>query len=135
MPPSKTYDLFISHAWQYGDDYYKLVQLLGNGSPLSWRDQSVPRCAPLIAKDYWGIQEALALRIFRADAVLAVSRKYLDKSRWVQYELSVARAYGKPIIGIQPWRDAPVSREVRSAATSMVDWAADSIAHAVKTLG
>ena len=30
MPPLKTYDLFISHAWKYDDDYYRLVKLLEN---------------------------------------------------------------------------------------------------------
>lgn len=25
MPSLRTYDLFISHAWSYGDDYYRIV--------------------------------------------------------------------------------------------------------------
>ena len=28
MPELKTYDLFLSHAWRYNDDYYRLEKML-----------------------------------------------------------------------------------------------------------
>lgn len=30
MPSLKTYDLFISHAWKYNSEYYKLERILND---------------------------------------------------------------------------------------------------------
>ena len=134
MTSDKTFDLFISHAWDCDVDYYGLVELLEGESSLDWRNQSVPRSAPVLALDLIGIQKALARRIYHADAVLVVSGKHLDKSKWVRYELNVAQQLGKPIIGIEPRRTVPASAEVRGTATTMVDWTTDSITQTIKTL-
>ena len=48
MPTLKRYGLFISHAWGYNDDYYKLVNLLDNHNLFNWYNFSVPEHEPLI---------------------------------------------------------------------------------------
>lgn len=134
MPSSKTYSLFISHSWDSDVDYYGLIELLERESSLDWRNRSVPRSEPVLASDLSGIRSALARRIYQADAVLVVSGRHLDKSKWVRFELNIAREFGKPIIGIRPWKPAPASAEVGDAATKIVDWTADSIAQTIRTL-
>ena len=134
MPPPLTYDLFISHSWEGDADYHGLIGLLGNGLSLEWRNLSVPRSAPVIARGLLGIQEALARRIYQADAVLVISGKNLNSSRWVRYELNVARELDKPIIGVEPGGTVASSMEVRRVATTMAAWTADSIEQNIKTL-
>ncbi|MYC29423.1 MAG: hypothetical protein F4X65_04950 [Chloroflexi bacterium] len=134
MSMNNTYNLFISHAWDYADDYSKLIELLDTQSSLDWRDQSVPRSSPVLAPDLIGIREALARRIFQVDAVLVVSGIHHYSSKWVQYELYAAREYGKPVIGIEPRRPAAASAEVVDAATTIVEWKADSIARTIRYL-
>ena len=51
MPDLKTYDLFISHAWRYHEDYDRLVTLLNNAPNFKWRNYSVPRHDPKIDPD------------------------------------------------------------------------------------
>ena len=133
MLMNNTYNLFISHAWDYADDYSKLVELLERQSSLDWRDQSVPRSSPVLAPDLFGIREALARRIYQADAVLFVSGMHHFSSKWVQYELNIAREYGIPIIGIQPPRGLPAPEDIGEAAATMAPWSADSIAQAIQT--
>ena len=48
MPELKMYDLFLSHAWRYNDDYYKLEKMLKEASLFKWRNYSVPKHDPLI---------------------------------------------------------------------------------------
>lgn len=134
MPMNNTFNLFISHAWDYDDDYSKLIELLETQSSLDWRDQSVPRSSPVLAPDLIGIREALAQRIYQADAVLVVSGIHHYSSKWVQYELNVARELGKPVIGIQRWIPVPASAGVGDTATTIVDWTADSIAQTIWSL-
>ena len=47
MPSLKTYDLFISHAWLYGDDYDNLINLLDKASYFYYRNYSAPKEKPL----------------------------------------------------------------------------------------
>lgn len=133
MFSNNTYDLFISHAWDYGEDYHRLIELLERQSSLDWRDRSVPRSAPVLASDSLGIREALAQRIYQANGVLLVAGMHLLTSKWVQYELRVATEFGKPIIGIKPPEPILESANIGEAATTMADWTTDSIAQAIRT--
>ena len=47
MPNLYNYRLFISHAWKYGPDYIRLVNLLDNASYFSYHNYSAPREKPL----------------------------------------------------------------------------------------
>jgi hypothetical protein len=38
MPHLNTYDLFISHAWDYNAEYYRLVDMLNNAPNFKWRN-------------------------------------------------------------------------------------------------
>ena len=46
MPTLKTYDVFISHAWKYSDDYDRIVEFLNKAPNFKWRNYSVPRHDP-----------------------------------------------------------------------------------------
>lgn len=47
MPDLKTYDLFISHAWKYGEEYSRLVSLLKGAPYFKYRNYSAPEDKPL----------------------------------------------------------------------------------------
>ncbi len=134
MPSDKTYNLFISHVWDSDVDYCRLVELLSRESSLDWCDRSVPRSAPVLAPDLIGIREALAHRIYQSDVVLVMSAGHLDKSKWVRYELDVARELNKPIVGIAPRRAVTGASEVKDTATTIVEWTSDSIAQTIKAV-
>ena len=42
MPQLKIYDLFISHAWKYGEEYDRLISLLNAAPYFYYRDYSAP---------------------------------------------------------------------------------------------
>jgi hypothetical protein len=46
-PPSRRYRLFISHAWDYKDEYERLVKLLNTDIGFIWENLSVPEENPL----------------------------------------------------------------------------------------
>jgi hypothetical protein len=48
MPELRQYHLFISHAWKYSEDYYRLERLLKEAPDFSFSNCSVPRHDPLI---------------------------------------------------------------------------------------
>ena len=134
MLSDKTFGVFISHFWDCEADYYGLLELLGRESSFDWRNHSVPRSEPVLARDLAGIRQALAHRIYLADVVLVVSGKHLKGSTWIQHELNVARELARPIIGIESWRPVPEGTEDWDVPVTMVAWTPDSIVQTIKNL-
>ena len=136
MPNLKTYDLFISHAWKYGDDYDRLVALLDSALYFSYRNCSAPKDRPIAAP--W---ERLSKAVLRAhlerkirpvNAVLVISGMYYSYHEWMQMELDTARDYDKPVIAIRPRGNAFIPAEVNKAACSVVNWNTYSIVEAIR---
>ena len=44
---TRTYNIFISHSWGYGDDYETLTGFLDGHPYFSWRNYSVPKDDPI----------------------------------------------------------------------------------------
>ena len=132
MPSLKTYDLFISHAWTYDDDYYRLVQFLNDANWFKYRNYSVPQHDPLDANNASRLMAALDRQIRPVNVVLIISGMYVTYRDWIQYEIEVAQSYSKPIIGIRPWGSQRVPVAVQSAATEMVGWNTSSIVAAIR---
>ncbi|MYB77114.1 MAG: nuclease [Chloroflexi bacterium] len=132
MPPLKTYDLFISHAWRYDDDYYRIVNFLEAANNFRYRNYSVPQHDPLDANDTARLALALQRQISPVNIVLVLSGMYVNYREWIQYEIGVAENYGKPIVGIKPWGSQRIPTAVQSAAVTMVGWNTSSIVDAIR---
>ena len=132
MPALKNYDLFISHAWNYDDDYSKLTNLLKNAKWFKYRNYSVRQDNPLDANNTRRLKAALDKQIRPVNVVLIISGMYVNYREWIQYEIDVAQGYSKPIIGIEPRSSQRVPNEVRSVATTMVKWNTKSIIEAIR---
>jgi hypothetical protein len=42
MPILRRYRIFISHAWNHGEDYWRIVQFLNESPHFRWENLSVP---------------------------------------------------------------------------------------------
>lgn len=136
MPNLKTYDLFISHAWKYGDDYNGLVSLLNGANNFKWRNYSVPEHDPVIDPNTdvgkKQLTDALDRQIRPVNCVLVISGMYVNYKYWIQKEIEIAQKYNKPIVGVIPWGAERVPSEVQNVAKEMVRWNTDSIVTAIR---
>lgn len=130
MPRLKTYDLFISHAWDYNDEYYRLVNMLNAAPNFKWRNYSVPEHDPLSGGDQ--LAEQLGRQVRPVNAVLILAGMYVNHRDWIQHEIELARSYNKPIIGLYPWGQQRAPTQVTSVA-HMVRWNTSSIVTAIRT--
>lgn len=108
-PPGafRRYKVFISHAWDYKDDYDGVVNLLNLDRTFVWTNLSVPIEAPLkmtllLNKSYRSIVRQLDDRIALADCVLVLAAMYFKHRGWIQSEIEAALDFRKPIIAISP---------------------------------
>jgi len=136
MPTLKTYDLFISHAWKYNQDYYRLEEFLRTASYFKWRNYSVPTHDPLIDPNTSiGKQKLTAMldnQVRPVNCVLILAGMYAAHSDWIQTEIQIAKNYRKPIVGIIPWGQINTPVSVRNAADIMVGWNTTSIIDAIR---
>lgn len=136
MPSLKTYGLFISHAWRYNDDYYRLTNMLNNANNFKWRNYSVPEHDPVLdpddANDRKKLLAELDQQIKPVNCVLVLAGMYVVYSYWIQKEIDIAVAYGKPIIGIAPRGQERTPQAVQAAAKAIVGWNTESIVSAIR---
>lgn len=132
VPPLKTYDLFISHAWTYNDEYYRLIGLLNTASNFTYRNYSVPEHDPLGTRTGQQLWQALERQIRPVNCVLVLAGMYANHRDWMKAEIEIAQSFGKPIVGIKPRGQQRTPVEVQNAAKTMVGWTTASIVQAIR---
>jgi len=107
MPELKTYDLFISHAWRYNGDYYRLEKLLKEAPLFKWRNYSVPEHDPLVDPNTTvgkvKLTDLLKNQIRPVNCIIILGGMYAHYSDWILKEIELANSYNKPIIAVYPW--------------------------------
>ena len=136
MPALKTYDIFISHAWRYNEDYYRLIHLLEKAPNFNFRNYSVPEHDPVLdpddENDRKELLAALDRQIRPVNCVLIISGMYVAYSYWIQKEIDIAVSYSKPIVGLIPRGAQKIPKAVQDVAKEMVGWTTDSIVAAIR---
>lgn len=137
MPHLKDYRLFISHAWKYGNDYNRLINLLDNANLFSYYNYSAPQEKPLFPPGTpmtnRDIAEKIKYKIQPSQIILVLSGMYTTYSDWMKYEIDIAKSMNKPIIGIKPWGQERIPSYVQQNATTMVNWQTNSIISAIRS--
>lgn len=133
-----TYNIFISHAWKYSDDYNKVVDWLNeaqNDGQLTWKNYSVPEHDPVLdpdeSEDRQKLQEALDAQIKPASKIVIISGMYAAYSDWIDFEIDTSVNYNKYIIGLKPWGQQRIPEKIQSNATAMVGWNKKSLIDAI----
>lgn len=138
MPILKTYDLFISHAWKYGDEYDRLINLLDSAPNFYYRNYSAPEDKPLHNLDGSSVSKSLEIKqaidrkIASVNAVVIISGMYANNREWMEYEIDTAMRYRKPIIAVKPWGNTLMPTYIQSAADAVVGWNTSSVVDAIR---
>ena len=134
----REYKLFISHAWDYNNDYAALVRLLNGEVGFKWVDFSIPKSDPLpthpaLAKSYRYLIRQLDEQIRQVDCLLVIAGMYLKNRGWIQSEIDAALEFKKPIIAVSPFGSERVPSELNSVTvTEWVGWRGSSVTAAIK---
>lgn len=136
MPQLKIYDLFISHAWKYGEEYDRLINLLNAAPYFYYRNYSAPKDKPLVAPDSavtkMILKTCIDKKIRPVNVVIILSGMYYYYHDWMQVEMNIARSYHKPIIAIKPWGNQLVPQQIADISSIVVNWNTDSIVSAIR---
>ena len=128
-----SYNIFISHSWNYSDAYEKLINLLDSTNNFSYKNYSIPKDDPIHNAKYdYQLKAAIRNQMKYASCVLILAGVYSTYSKWINIEIELAQEMGKKIIAIEPWGADRTSATVKNNATEIVKWQAASIVNAIK---
>lgn len=132
MPGLKTYRVFVSHAWTYSNEYYRLTKMLDEAPDFSWQNYSVPEHDPLHQRTKKDLEQALYNQIRPTHIVIVLAGMYVPYREWIQKEIDIALEMNKPIIGVKPWGSERIPQDVQDVAKEIVGWNTSSIISAIK---
>ncbi|MPM35050.1 hypothetical protein SDC9_81640 [bioreactor metagenome] len=131
---SKSYRLFISHSWAYGDAYEKIIKFFEDQN-LDYYDHSVPINDPIHTNGTdKELREAIDAKIKGTSCVVILAGVYASYSKWIQKEIEIAVSYGKPILAVEPWDSEKTSKIVKDNATKIVKWQSKSVVDGIKEI-
>jgi len=128
MKKPKCYDIFLTHAWRFHDDWTKFSELLDKTPGVVWRNFSLPWHDPAMnANTEIGgrfIRDFLETQIIPVHAVvlLAGVHSIASARRWFDMEVEMARKHNKPLIGIPVIGETSVPDEVANLCDACCDW-------------
>lgn len=130
MPSLRLYRVFISHCWEYADNYRTLTAWLREEPLLRWRDLSVPegRALPEDAK----FEARLRKRLGEADILLVIVGMEIAHRYWMKWEIKWARIRGVPIVGVMPNGSRRIPAAVEDVGCPVVGWRRESVVGAIR---
>lgn len=135
MPSLKTYRLFISHSWSYGDAYETLVRFFNEHPNFEWANYSVPKNDPIhSANNDAQLYAAIKAQIAPVHCVVMLAGVYSSYSKWIDKEVQISKSvFSKPLIAVEPWAAEKTSKLVKDNADAIVKWQSKSIVDAIRS--
>lgn len=133
MDHLKSYDIFLTHAWRFHDDWTKFSELMDNTPGIVWRNFSLPWHDPAMnANTEVGgrfIRDFLESQIIPVHGVVLLTGVYAINSarRWFDMEVEMARKHNKPLIGIPAIGEKTVPDEVSNLCDACCEWDATQL--------
>lgn len=127
MEKMKCYDIFLSHAWRFHDDWKRFSGLLDK-SEIAWRNFSLPWHDPAMNPNTEAggrfIRVFLESQIIPVHGVVLLTGVHAIPSarRWFDMEVEMARAHNKPLIGIPAIGENVVPDEVKGLCDACCEW-------------
>jgi MTH538 TIR-like domain (DUF1863) len=132
MPQLYPYRIFISHAWSYNEEYYRLVRLFDESPNFEYRNYSVPEHDPLETKQR--LASKLLDQLNPVQVVVILAGMYAAHSDWIKFEIENARRMGKPIVGVKPWGQERVPQIVQDNSAAIHGFNAAPIVASIRQL-
>jgi hypothetical protein len=113
--------IFVTHAWETGDDYLRVFEYLESARTFFYRNTSTPEQRP--AGDKEAVRESLRKQIAGAEAVVALSSLFDTQRELLTFQLLFAQASQKPVLLMKPFGTrGEVPKEIADLASELVEW-------------
>lgn len=131
MARKKVVRLFISHSWDYSDEYVKLVTFLGRIKDFEFYNYSVPKHNPLTADTDKNLLDELCDQLRGCHILIILATMRPAYSEWIQKEILIANVYDKAVLAILPRGQKRIASIITTYSDEIVKWNIKSIRKAI----
>ena len=134
------YDIFITHAWRYHDDWIRLSSLFDAEKSIKWRNFSVPWYDPALDPNTElgarTIRSWIDGQIRPVVGTVLLDGVYAVKStrKWLELEVELSRTHAKPVVALPAHGTTTISSEAKALADAVVEWDALQIVKVLQDL-
>lgn len=122
--------VFISHSWQYDDDYRNLVNKFGYYG-FEFYNHSIPEEKSISDLNRKNIENDIRNKIKGCTKVLVLAGSYAN-NYWIRKEIMIATELGKEVIAIRPWGKKSIPTYLKKDASKIVGFNSKSIIEKIK---
>lgn len=130
MPALRTYRVFVSHCWEYNEDYYTLADWLEKEPLFRCKNLSVSDESPM--REDKTFEKRLRKQLGAADIMLVIVGMEIAHRYWMSWEIKWARIRSIPIVGVMPNGALRIPRVVEESGCPIVRWRRDSVISAIR---
>lgn len=131
---SRLRKIFISHCWDYDNDYNTIKTWLDNALYYTFSDYSISIEKKLLGLNNSELKTAIAEQIRQCSVFIVPTAVYSSCSDWVKFEVQTAVNMGKPILAVVPWGQKHNSVLVTTCADKTFGWNSNSVIDGIKEL-
>jgi hypothetical protein len=102
MPRLRVYKVFICHAWDRDEEYWRISNML-DAPNFEWENLSIPEHDRLQATTTDDLAKGLRDQMRPANVVIVSAGMWVAHRDWLDFEIKFARRIGIPIIAVPPW--------------------------------
>lgn len=123
--------LFVTHAWEFSDDYLRVFEYLESARNFFYRNFSTPDKRP--SGDREALREDLRLQIAPIEAVIALASLNDTNTDLLTFQLLYAQANNKAVVLLKHFGSAkPVPKELTDLANEIIDWDDRALVDAIR---
>ena len=126
--------VFISHCWDYENDYDTIKDWINNAPYYEFYDYSISADKKLVGLSDYDLANAIKEQIRQCSVFIVPTAVYSSYSEWVKFEINAAVVMQKPILAINPWGQQHYSVIVTTHANKIVGWNSKSVIDGIKEL-
>ena len=123
--------VFVTHAWEAGDDYLRVFEYLESARNFFYRNYSAPDRRPGSGAE--AEREELRRQIAPVEAVIGLASLHDTQRDLLNFELVYAQASNKPVILMKPFgaqRELP--KALLALANEVIDWDERGLVDAIR---
>ncbi len=123
--------LFVSHAWEDDEDYFRVFEYLESDNNFYYRNFSTPDERP--AGDKEALREDLRKQIAPVEIVIVPSGLCRKHGDLILFQMNYAKASQKPVLMLQPYgTQMQIPKALRDLADELIDWDKRTLVDAIR---
>lgn len=126
--------VFVTHAWEEGDDYLRVFEYLESARNFYYRNLSAPRARPDSGGEDAG-REELRRQMANAEIIVALASLAGTHQDLLAFQVNFAKACKKPVIVLPRFgSDLGLPKELAGLVDETVRWDERALADALRRL-